>query len=124
MTRLDVLESTLDQAFKEDAIIKPVEEAVVAQFVNRSLSMAAPPKFFKERSFDPSEIAERQILPLSSERIKAAEPAWDNGIAVSNADITGDCDETVPEDYLDIDLSTDSLRPGGKLAPVATTVNE
>ena len=37
---------------------------------------------------------------------------------------SGDCDETVPEDYLDIDLSTDSLRPGGKLAPVATTVNE
>lgn len=70
------------------------------------------------------EIAERQILPLSAQRIKAVEPAWDNVIAVANADITGDCDETVPEDYLDIDLSTDSLRPGGRLAPKATTLAE
>jgi len=70
------------------------------------------------------EILERQVLPLSAERIKAVEPAWDNVVAVKSADITGDCDETVPEDYLDIDLSTDSLRPGGRLAPVATTVAE
>ena len=40
-------------------------------------------------SFVFREIAERQILPLSAQRIKAVEPAWDNVIAVSNADITG-----------------------------------
>ena len=54
MTRLDALESTLDKAFKEDVITKPVEEeAVLAQHFDRSLSMAAPPRFFRERSIDP-----------------------------------------------------------------------
>jgi len=123
MSRLDILESSLDAAFKETEAAVVEEDVVVVCSVDRSLSMAAPSRFHRERSFDPSEIAERQIQPLSEQRIRAVQPAWDNVVVVADADITGDCDETVPEDYLDIDLSTSSLRPGGKLAPVATCVN-
>ena len=54
-------------------------------------------------SFLCREIAERQIQPLSAQRIRAVEPAWDNVIAVADADITG---KSTTESYeLDNNLS-------------------
>ena len=57
MSRLDDLETALDQVCKDGVGGQPVEEnIVVVQHVDRQLSMAASPRFFREmeKERDPS----------------------------------------------------------------------